>query len=325
MPYQKTILLGVVGDSAAGKTTISAGIARILGEDRVTVICTDDYHRYNRSLRKEMDISALDPACNYMDIMEQHLDNLRRGHAILKPIYNHSTGDFDPPEYIEPTEFIIAEGLLGLHNRGLRRNFDVKVYLAPEEELRIRWKIKRDTSKRGYTPEQVRSSLEKRINDSRDFIQPQMSDADILVNFHRPNDLAEETGGHLNVRLMLRPTLPHPNLNELVECEENGTNGSICTSYQRQDDWLIEALDISGKISDQKATEVEDLIWTRLQERSTKLKEYRPDQYGSYTDGADTRVSHPLALTQLLVAYHMLLAREELREEHRHLSQILPS
>ncbi|MBC8333482.1 MAG: phosphoribulokinase [Anaerolineae bacterium] len=321
MPYQKTILLGVVGDSAAGKTTISAGIARILGEDRVTVICTDDYHRYNRAQRKEMGISALDPACNYMDIMEQDLDNLRRGHAILKPIYNHSTGDFDPPEYIEPTEFIIAEGLLGLHNRGLRRNFDVKVYLAPEEELRVRWKIKRDTTKRGYTPEQVRSSLEKRINDSQNFIQPQMGDADILVKFYRPNGQEEEIGEHLNVQLMLRPTLPHPNLSELVECEDNGKNGSICTSYQRQDDWLIEALDISGKIPDQKATEVEDLIWTRLQERSAKLKELCPDQYGAYTDGAETRISHPLALTQLLIVYHMLLAREELREEHRHLAQ----
>ena len=76
MPYKRSILLGVVGDSAAGKTTLSAGIARILGEDRVTVICTDDYHRYNRQQRKELGISALDPACNYVNIMEQHFDLL---------------------------------------------------------------------------------------------------------------------------------------------------------------------------------------------------------------------------------------------------------
>ena len=31
------IILGIVGDSASGKTTLSAGVAQILGEDRCTV------------------------------------------------------------------------------------------------------------------------------------------------------------------------------------------------------------------------------------------------------------------------------------------------
>jgi phosphoribulokinase len=61
-------------------------------------------------------------------------------------IYNHSTGDFDPPEYIEPKSFVILEGLLGYHSKAMRNNFDVKTYLEPEEELRVQWKIKRDTA-----------------------------------------------------------------------------------------------------------------------------------------------------------------------------------
>ena len=44
----RPVILGVVGDSAAGKTTITRGLVRILGEDRVTHVCTDDYHRYDR-------------------------------------------------------------------------------------------------------------------------------------------------------------------------------------------------------------------------------------------------------------------------------------
>jgi len=316
--YQKSILLGVVGDSAAGKTTISAGIAKILGEDRVTVICTDDYHRYNRAQRKEMGISALDPACNYMQVMEQHLDLLRRGRPILKPIYNHHTGDFDPPEYIEPNEFIIAEGLLGFHNRGLRRNFDVKVYLQPDTELRYDWKIKRDTTKRGYTEEQVRESLAKRVSDSKNFIEPQTDKSDILVNFHRPEGNEDEVGEHLNARLFLRPTLPHPNLQELVDCEKDG-NRDICTQVIRQGDWLTETLDISGAISDEKAAQVEKLIWKRLIERSPRLKELQPDDIGAYMEDGESHTSHPLGLTQLMIAYQLLLAREELREQIREL------
>jgi phosphoribulokinase len=38
----RPVILGIVGDSAAGKTTLSRGIAQILGEDQVTIICTDD-------------------------------------------------------------------------------------------------------------------------------------------------------------------------------------------------------------------------------------------------------------------------------------------
>jgi len=56
------IILGIVGDSASGKTTLSAGVAQILGADHCTVFCTDDYHRYERSYRAKHGLSALDPA-----------------------------------------------------------------------------------------------------------------------------------------------------------------------------------------------------------------------------------------------------------------------
>ena len=80
----RPIILGIVGDSATGKTTLSSGVAKILSEERCTTICTDDYHRYSRSERHELGISALDPRANYVDILEQHLQLLRRGGKLLK-------------------------------------------------------------------------------------------------------------------------------------------------------------------------------------------------------------------------------------------------
>jgi phosphoribulokinase len=170
---ERTIILGIVGDSAAGKTTLTKGIAQILGEENVTTICTDDYHRYDRIQRAEKKISALHPDCNYLDIIEQHLSLLREGKAILKPIYNHSTGAFDPPEYIEPRKYVIVEGLLGYSTRKMLDSYDVKTYLAPPESLRATWKIKRDTRKRGYNEEQVMEQLRQREPDSEAFIRPQ--------------------------------------------------------------------------------------------------------------------------------------------------------
>ena len=72
-----SIILGVVGDSAAGKTTLTRGLVRVLGEDNVTHVCVDDYHRYDRRQRAERNITPLHPDCNYMDIMAQHLAHLR--------------------------------------------------------------------------------------------------------------------------------------------------------------------------------------------------------------------------------------------------------
>ncbi len=307
MPFKRTVLLGVCGDSAAGKTTLSDGIARILGRDRVTVICSDDYHRYNRKTRAEMKISALDPNCNYVNIMEHHFDLLRRGHPILKPIYNHSTGDFDPPEYIEPREFVIIEGLLPYHTKTLRNNFDVKVYLAPEEELRVTWKIKRDTAKRGYTEEQVRASLKKRVEDSRHFIQPQQDYADTVVTFYRPKELEMETGSHLNARLTLRPTLPYPDLSDVLQESQHMINSTIHRDKGR----LTEILDISGQITQDQASLIEEVVWSHLSD----LKHLRPEEMGKFTEGNQTSQSNPLALTQLFITYHLLVAMEELEKD----------
>ena len=130
------IILGIVGDSASGKTTLSRGVAAILGEEHCTVFCTDDYHRYDRKARAAAGLSPLDPRANYIDVLEQHLRLLRSGEPILKPVYDHTHGTLDQAEYVKPKDFVIAEGLLGYTTRSMRDCYDVKIYLDPDEDLR---------------------------------------------------------------------------------------------------------------------------------------------------------------------------------------------
>ena len=120
----RPVILGVVGDSAAGKTTITRGLVRALGEDNVSHICTDDYHRYDRRQRGELGMTPLHPDCNYMQIMEQHLQLLAMGEPVLKPVYDHSTGLLTRPRLVEPREVVIAEGLLPLHTKLAARQED---------------------------------------------------------------------------------------------------------------------------------------------------------------------------------------------------------
>ena len=183
----RPVILGVVGDSAAGKTTITRGLVRVLGEEHVAHICTDDYHRYDRRQRAELGITPLHPDCNYIDIIAQHLAHLRRGEAILKPVYRHKDGTFGPPVYVAPERFTVIEGLLGYHLPEMRDVYDVRVFLNPPEELRRRWKVQRDCSRRGYTTDEVLAELDRREADSEAFIRPQRRYADMLVSF-RPSE-----------------------------------------------------------------------------------------------------------------------------------------
>lgn len=290
----RPVILGIVGDSAAGKTTISGALVDILGEEQVTHVATDDYHKYDRDQRKEHDITPLHPECNYMDIIGQHLSLLREGEPILKPVYKHDDGTFGPPEYIAPRPFAVVEGLLGYYTEGLRETYDVRVYLAPPEELRRKWKVKRDTSSRGYTEEGVLKDLDKREPDSAQFIRPQERHADLVIKF------MENEGGDpnkLDAQIILRETLQHPDLSPFLDHGDQGI-----TLIEEGPDPYIR---IPGGIEHEHAEEIQQSIWETLHFAS----HLRSDRLGEFTIGDEVKRSDSLALVQLLVLYHMVTAR----------------
>ena len=185
------------------------------------------------------------PDCNFIDILEQHLERAHYGQPILKPVYDHSTGSLVRPEYVQPREFVIVEGLLGFHTAAMRQFYDVKVYLDPPEDLRRTWKIKRDTTKRGYTAEQVLLELDKRESDSARFIRPQREYADIVVRFYPPPvPSAEQADSHLNVQLVLRPTIPHPGLSYLFDQDSN--RSGVRLELGRDDGRPVEFLKVTA-------------------------------------------------------------------------------
>ncbi len=304
---KRPIILGIVGDSAAGKTTLSRGIAQILGVENVAVLCTDDYHRYNRMQRKAFGITPLNPECNYLDIMAQHLRLLRAGQAILKPHYDHKLGDFGPPQYIVPHHYLIVEGLLGMYWQEMRNAYSVRVFLNPPEELRWRWKIRRDTAKRGYTQEEVLRELALREHDSAAYIRPQRDHADVVISFFPGVSSNPEQDGdaHLNVHLTLHGTLHHPDLSEVIAEDQSGC---VRSTLGREDGRAVEYLEIDGSIPDEPARALERCILDHLDAcGAASLADL-----GQYSDSQtrDSRHSHPLALTQLLLVYHLLRARQ---------------
>jgi len=295
-------MLAICGDSGTGKTTITAGLVEALGRDRITSVGADDYHRYDREERKSLPFTPLHPDCNYIDIMEQHLQHLALGEPILKPVYDHDTGQLGRPEYVEPAEFVIVEGLLPLHTDLARACFDVTVFLDPPEDIRIAWKLSRDTKKRGYTEDQVRKDLEKREPESAEFIRPQRSYADVVVRFAPIDERGETADDPLSATLLLRPTISHPELHKILG---DDTQEAMHLKLSRDEDGKpVDAVHIHSYADPEVTKKVEQAVWDEL-----GVDAPVPASLGKLD--SDSR-DEPLALTQLLLLYHLIQVREAL-------------
>jgi phosphoribulokinase len=270
---RRPVMVAIAGDSAAGKTTLTAGLVEALGRDRVTGVCVDDYHRYDREERRSLPFTPLHPECNHVGIMEQHLHLLAAGQPILKPTYDHATGTFGRQERVTPQEFVIIEGLLPLHSRVMRSCFDVRLYLDPPEDIRREWKVRRDCSRRGYTREQV------------------------LARFHLAAGAAP--GDPLSATLLLRPTIPHPDLSAILG--DDSDQAVRLTLMRDEDGKPVDALSIDGRAPREVSREVERHIWSGLDVRGEL-----PSTLGQIEPG--TR-SEPLALSELILLFHMLQAQ----------------
>ena len=291
----RAIVVGVVGDSGAGKTTLTRGLTRVIGDAHVTHVSADDYHRYDRKQRRELGVTPLHPDSNHLDILTQHISHLRRGEPVLKPVYSHQTGEFEAPVYVRPAKFLLVEGLLSFHTETLRSLHDVRVALAPPEELRRAWKVKRDCTRRGYTTDEVLAELDARQADAEQYVRAQHQYADIVVAFAMNN---AQDPAHLDADLILRDTLPHHDLSPLVD-------GSGLALIKREREWLLR---IPGNLDPDHAAELEEAVWQRMSFAS----HLRIRRLGEFTVGMDLHRSDSLALVQLLILYHVVTARAAL-------------
>jgi phosphoribulokinase len=287
----RSTLLGIVGDSAAGKTTLVRGLLRILGDGQATHLPADHYHRFDRRERAQNGLTPLSPEGNYLDILEQHLIQLRAGQPILKPVYRHQDGTFGPAEYLRPADITIVEGMLGFHSPAMCDAYDVRVFLDPPEDVRRRWKVQRDCSRRGYTTDQVLEELDHREPDAEVHIRPQRHHADIVISF-MPGEAGDDE--HLDVEVGLRPGLVHPDLSD-------GRSGGISLVERGANTCLR----IPGTISAEHSAAIQEAVWDRLQ----FARHLRTDRLGEFTVGVQLHRSETLAITQLLVLYQLITAR----------------
>src|SRR6202008_2126143 len=105
---------------------------------------------------------------------------------------------------------------------------------------------------------------------------------------------------HLDADVILRDTLPHPDLSPLIDGRADGPS-----LVKREHEWLLR---IPGDLDPGHAAELEEAVW----ERMSFASHLRIRRLGEFTVGTDLHRSEPLALVQLLILYHVVTARAAL-------------
>ena len=210
-PY--IFILGVAGDSGSGKTTFTEGIRSIFGSDLVSTITLDDYHLLDRDGRRREGLTALNPKANRIDQIEQDIILLKRGVPVKKPVYNHTTGLFDPDVVFYPKKILILEGLHTLFTPALRRYLDFTLFVDPTKEVKSDWKIRRDVKLRGYARDAVIQEMTEREPEFERYIAPQKEFADAVIGIDY-SEYGKQLGEERNV---YRVTLSQNRMKHSIE------------------------------------------------------------------------------------------------------------
>jgi len=241
----KPFLIGIGGDSGVGKSTLTELLTNLFGAHNMTIIRGDDMHRWERGHDKWDEITHLSPKANHLYQDIRHLKTLKDGKKVLRRFYDHESGKFTEPTKIYPNKITVFEGLHPFYISAKRNLFDLKIFVEPEENLRLHWKISRDIKKRNYTKEKVLHQLKLREGDSNKYIKSQAPFSDIKIVYYSVGEITDIGNGD-GVELALRIELEtNIDVNDLVDLLNKITSLQIIHDY----DASSQIIDVQGTAS----------------------------------------------------------------------------
>lgn len=198
--------IAISGDSGAGKSTLIEMMFRCFGKRDTLQIEGDGDHKWERNAPMWTKLTHLNPKANWLYRQAKDIAALKRGERIHRVDYDHQTGSFTKSMVVKPKRFIVLSGLHAFYLPQMRETMDLKLFMAPDEKLRLFWKIKRDTEKRGYSLEKILEQINKRKIDSDSFIAPQKKFADLVITYF-DNTLEDFTDLKHKVQISLKMSL----------------------------------------------------------------------------------------------------------------------
>lgn len=179
--------IGVAGPSCAGKTELSRHLAARLG---AVVLPLDCYYcdLADRPLEERARFNFDEPGALDHDLFLRHVRELKNGKEVARPVYNFATHTRTKSvQPMQPSRFVVVEGLFVLYWEDVRSLFDTKVFVDLPDEPCLQRRIIRDVRERGRTPESVRRQFAETVQPMAALhVHPTLAFADLVIAGDNP-------------------------------------------------------------------------------------------------------------------------------------------
>ncbi|ALA24923.1 uridine kinase [Piscirickettsia salmonis] len=185
MGQKSTIIIGIAGASASGKSLLASTIVNEIGSERVTVISEDAYYNDQSDIpfhiREQTNYDHPDAFDH--ELLKEHLQKLRHGESVEIPQYNYVTHTREEAtRKVGGQSIVVLEGILLLTDKELRQLMDIRIYMDTPLDFCILRRIKRDVIGRGRSIESVIQQYEETVRPMYlQFIEPSKRYADVIV------------------------------------------------------------------------------------------------------------------------------------------------
>ena len=180
-----TIIIGISGPSASGKSLLANTIVKEIGSNEVTVISEDSYYKdlAGMSLEERAQVNFDHPNALDHELLSQHLKDLQNGKQIEVPIYDHTQHRRkEETRTIGKHHIIVLEGILLFVEKPLREMMDIKIFMDTSLDICLLRRLRRDIVERDRTLESVMDQYHRTVRPMYfQFIEPSKRYADMIV------------------------------------------------------------------------------------------------------------------------------------------------
>jgi len=185
----KSIIIGIAGASASGKSllanTLYQELKQDVGSSQIGKIAEDSYYRDQRQLTmEERERTNYDhPGAYDHELLLQHLRELQQGITVELPKYCYQTHTRKTETTtFTPKKVIILEGILLLAVPAIRQQLHASIFMDTPLDICLLRRLSRDVAQRGRSMESV---LEQYLQTVRpmylQFIEPSKQYADVII------------------------------------------------------------------------------------------------------------------------------------------------